>query len=861
MKKSISIILLTALLLQMFCVYTIAAASVDAHDFDVLAKKLTTLGVISSVTHEADDLITRAEFASAAVQLFNWDADGGEQVFYDVDETNPAFGAVYALYQIGAVSLPEDRNFSPNANITYAEAAKILVSMLGYSAQAEAMGDFPAGYLTLANNLNIGLNSHRGGIAYYDMLVAFENMTKIKIPVMHSVIEGSAAYETYAGRTLLSEYHRIYFDTGIVGAVGASNLYSRDTLSEDQAIIGDTIYYFEYDDMQELIGCEADYYYTEEDDRKTVVYAELADASAILDLPAADIAGYKDGIYTYYLENGRTAAAKIEPVPFVMYNGRTATGERQDLYTPAAGSVRLVDSDSNGFYDVIIIKDYKTYIVEAVDVQNSIIYGKYGSEHTLCFDASKGIDAKITTAAGTEVFVGVIGEWSVISALVSEDGKYVRAIVSFETVTGVIENTAEDSGKTTVEIGGVAYEVARNMEQSNITVPKPGTEAVCYLDYEGRIAAIASKEDAGYGYYVMLRYLQDPGLSADTKILVMNSDNEIEAYTLAESTRIDSIKYKTAREQYAALDRGINCGYIVRMRLADDVIYDIDTPYVSDREYEASSLSLYMSKTENLRYKSSGNLEDKFYISDNTFIVFEYPGETEWEDRFLIAPRSMLANDVVYAAVTAFAVGDTFTPQAVLFEANRATGTVEDRTIYVVTEKAKVLDAQDAETNMLSLESGSVSKTLYVDDECAAALGGINVGDVIRVDLYKDNYVLGNSIRKIYDYESDTVTDNSLATANTNSAIAIRVGYVYDKIDSYMSYAAVSDTSSIEAAEKLVTSIPGGMLKITKEQGRVAVQSASAADLKYYKAVGDDCSKILIKYQYRIPYELIIIEH
>ena len=65
MKKSISIILLTALLLQMFCVYTIAAASVDAHDFDVLAKKLTTLGVISSVTHEADDLVTRAEFASA----------------------------------------------------------------------------------------------------------------------------------------------------------------------------------------------------------------------------------------------------------------------------------------------------------------------------------------------------------------------------------------------------------------------------------------------------------------------------------------------------------------------------------------------------------------------------------------------------------------------------------------------------------------------------------------------------------------------------------------------------------------------------------------------------------------------------
>lgn len=414
MKKSIAIIVLIALILQSFGILAIASPNIDSKDFDRLAKKLTALGVISSVASEANDLVTRGEFISAAACLFNIDVTNGEQIFADVDNTNPAFGAVYAAYKTGVISLPEDKCFNPHANIKYAEAAKILVSMLGYNEKAIAMGGYPTGYLTLANNLKIGLNSYRDGISYYDMLVAFENMTEIKIPVMNSIEIDSVKYETEEGYTLLSEYHGIYLESGIVEGVGVSHIYGKDNLSSDRTQISGTEYYFNYADMYELIGCEADYYYTKDGSIKTVVYAELSDERDVLDIPAEDIIDFKDGVYTYYRENGKTDTANVVSVPFVMYNGKTASGKNKNMYKPLMGSVRLVKSKSGGAYDVVIIKEYKTYVVEAVDAQNSIIYGKYGTEKELCFDEAKDVDAKITTVSGKEVFTGVIGEWNIV---------------------------------------------------------------------------------------------------------------------------------------------------------------------------------------------------------------------------------------------------------------------------------------------------------------------------------------------------------------------------------------------------------------------------------------------------------------
>ena len=82
----------------------------------------------------------------------------------------------------------------------------------------------------------------------------------------------------------------------------------------------------------------------------------------------------------------------------------------------------------------------------------------------------------------------------------------------------------------------------------------------------------------------------------------------------------------------------------------------------------------------------------------------------------------------------------------------------------------------------------------------------------------------------------------------------------YDKIDTYISYTENTDKSKIETANKLVVSLPANIVKISKERDYVIAEAASNNDVKHYKAFSNNCSEIIVRYQYMVPQELIIIE-
>lgn len=850
MKKFISIFVLTAILLQSVLVF--ASDTQPVYDgFEALGNKLVAVGAISEVYGQADDLVTRGEFAQKTAELFNLNTSSGEQIYYDVDSSDSAYGAVYALYKSGAVSLSEDKRFNPNANITGAEAAKIIVTMLGYGEKAKAHGGYPSGYLYVASGLKISFEEYRGGISYMGMLQAFESIAEVNIPVMESIKEGYVSYETSADVTVLSEYHDVYCYEGVVEAVGVNSIYGNENLTSDKASIGGVVYYSEYD-LQDFIGCNVTYYYRDDSTKKTVVYAELVDENSVFDIDGRDIADYKNNVYTYYRENGKTDSVKVSAVPFVLYNGKTATGKNKNMYTPENGSVRLVDSDSDRVYDVIIIKDYKTVVVEAIDTQNSVVYGKGGVDDTIVFGEENDVDSKITTSNGKDIFMGVIGEWNVISALVSEDEKYVRAVVNTSSVSGRVEAVADDTDGVTITIDGADYEVL-----SSVEIPPVGTNVVCYFDFEGRIAAVSNKENTEYEYYVLMDCMLRPGMESETMIQIKGADNEVREYTLTENAKIDGTRMKTAAEQLAAIEKGLESGCIVRIKMTDGIIEDIDTPFVSSKESADSTISLYMEKTDQLLYKTTGNVEDKFYLTDSTFVVFEYPGLTD-EERYLITNRKMLTNDTRHT-VTAYAIGETYTPQVAVFEFSNSSGIVSTDSVYVVSDIRKAEDPTGNMENKLELMGYSSNTELYVDDQTIKDLGGIDVGDIIRFDPYKNNYVLSDFIRKVYDYSEDKVVDKTLADAKTTSS-AVRLGYAYNKIDSYLSYAAVDDIADIEDAEKAVTVLPSNIIRISKERDKVVVGNGSVSDIRGYKTFDSSCSRIFIKFRYRVPYECVIIE-
>lgn len=106
-----------------------------------------------------DAYATRAEMAQFAVNALNmagippYIEQGSE--FSDVFEGHWAFNAVMMAKNLGIINGNGDGTFLPGNFVTYDEAVKIVVEILGYKSEAEKRGGYPYGYASVAKLIGI----------------------------------------------------------------------------------------------------------------------------------------------------------------------------------------------------------------------------------------------------------------------------------------------------------------------------------------------------------------------------------------------------------------------------------------------------------------------------------------------------------------------------------------------------------------------------------------------------------------------------------------------------------------------------------------------------------------------------------
>lgn len=173
MKKLISLAILLAAVLTLALP---AAAFSDISDAETAqaAAVLQMMGVIDGVDEQRfapDGILTRAQFCKMAVLL---KGDGDQEplyrnrtIFPDVRSNHWARGYINLAVSTtigadaegkGGVRLIRgtgDGKFQPDRPITYAEAAAILLRLLGWS-DADAGMNWPQGYLSLASKVELG---------------------------------------------------------------------------------------------------------------------------------------------------------------------------------------------------------------------------------------------------------------------------------------------------------------------------------------------------------------------------------------------------------------------------------------------------------------------------------------------------------------------------------------------------------------------------------------------------------------------------------------------------------------------------------------------------------------------------------
>lgn len=605
MKKIIILIVAFLLLLHSSnCYAMFAGDDIIGTEYEEAVAVLNGYGIINGYednTFRPDDSMTRAEFSKVIYCLNGFNgmfADfGNHKVIYnDVTPEHWAFGYINTLSDFNIIGGYGDGNFGPEDAITYEQAIKVVVSMLGYDVVAQQNGGFPAGYINKASQLGLfkGINKKISGS---------ENATRGNIVLMlynaldvdrmiDTELSDNENWKLFKGETLEKnlEYGlNIKILQGQVIATPVSSLVGDQVLKDNQINISGVICEFnDGRDYSGLLGRRVVAVLNKgmvEDEYIIKSILPLSDKNRTFTLSSKDITDYSNYTYKYSIEDGKTKTLNIPRDISVVYNGvglNAFVAEDLEFFN---GTLTLLDSQNTGTYDVLFINTYKSYIVDEVDSVNNLITFKknrFEPEFTLSIkdddeykyfvSNKKNQENYITAENATLSSVPLVNEISkieegdIVSIFDSYDGKTTTLVVSNNVVSGKVETLYYDEGE--VVVNGNLYSLSKYSTKEWLVSKEDlelGKDVSFYIDAMGEIVAVNDTivKDEGDGetdekqevssQYVacVLDKLSTGALSSTIKIKVLRGN------VLRERKELETTS-KTADEKEAEEKNGVD---------------------------------------------------------------------------------------------------------------------------------------------------------------------------------------------------------------------------------------------------------------------------------------------------------------
>lgn len=655
---------------------SVAAFAVDFPDVESTAsyaqavQELSALDVISGYddgTFGPDKLVTRAEITKMIVDALaersSAEASTESTKFADVSADHWAKGYINQGVADGFIAGMSDTEFDPDANVTYVQAQKMLVSAIGYETYAQAQGGWPTGYKTYAASLDItkGISGITDSTELTRAQVAqmIDNAMDAPLCVIASWktewngsktpnLEVRDGKEGRAYETLFTEKHDAYKVYGRVTETSKTGSVDNDKVTfqvekadnfDDEEVKADSPV---SEDM--YIGdSKADNYlrtYSQaliqknDDDEFTILSIAAAAANKSVTVASEDFdenkstdealyffpAGTTKGSTKYQLDTTNGVTIYINGVE----SSKSIAELRDYLDKNETASVTLQKETETGStstsakYNTIMVSSYVTAIVdEVIDKTN---------ETSVNFDTySSGIQAKMTVNKdddnytysfkldGKDIEAKDLQQNDVLNIAYDttgsfRDSNFYDVIVTRNVVDGV-KCTSRNDTKGEYTIGGTKYKAAEGMDIDVET----STEYSLYLDHFGRIAK-ADENSVSKNYGVLKNIYKKAGGDYMAQIITKKGTEE---------------EYKVDSDNVTAYK-----SYLVKSD-ADGAVYD-STNKKTDAypkqvvEYSVSSSSnkitiknggVIAPTAADAEYKESGNKIGSVKMADSTVIL------------------------------------------------------------------------------------------------------------------------------------------------------------------------------------------------------------------------------------------------
>ena len=553
MKKIIAFILCLCLCLPVTAVF--------AGEYDNSIARVCGIGVMGNVADgdfRADDNITRAEFTAVALRLLGiFSSPQASTEFTDVPYEHWASGHIATASSLGFINGRGNGIFAPEDNVTYPEAVKILVCVLGRDVVMENQ-DYPQTFLAEAGKLGItkGVEYTNSPLTRAQVAALADNALDVR-PL--ELIYGTNNYES--SEYTLFEKLSLMKDTSVLsGILEQSAHFSLDFTPEFEKgfVVVDGIAFKTDKDYDSLIGQSVDVYYTQSGNVKTAVYiASKTDTNKIFVLPSDETYIADKKIY-YTDESGKEKTYNLSEDCAFLVNG-----DRLSLpgdFSLSLGDYTLVDNDGNKSIDTLIVKSAESYIVKSVSDENSAVYFDnnctYHGRGGFAFDYdNEDKEYVIEDKDGNEVSFDYIEPGDSVSFVGNTDDSFVTVIVNKETLSGKIDEMSESK----ITVSGKTVPIGKDNRGNYIFTPYIGMEGDFAIDAFGYcIGSFGSAPDKfTYGYIADATKVRGIGSSIKIKIVtgtepkrnvkVSNGDETVSYYLQNDDTTVytlaDTIRF------------------------------------------------------------------------------------------------------------------------------------------------------------------------------------------------------------------------------------------------------------------------------------------------------------------------------
>ena len=799
LTKKIIALILTVAMLSSVSVFAVQFPDVDEKNPNEEAiNVLSSLGIIKGYEDGKflpDKEVTRAELTSLLMRLQNLSLTGvpvEDSGYYDVANTHWAVYDIKTASNMGIIKGFGDGTFGPEAPVTFEQAVKMLVAMLGYESQAIIKGGWPNGYMAQGRELGLLKKAEMTQTdAAPRKIIAQILYNSLAVDLMAKVISSSAEEENYEikkGHNIMTEYLNIERVEGKVTANYTTRLdsFASTTLEDEIEIevnnVPRNFKVGEYKDAVNMVGLNVVAFVKYDDN---YVYQEIKHIMTKGEVKEVKIAAKDiENFTTSELEikrgsNLKNISYKIGSNPVMIYNGKYIDWNHafnNNLAQPDIGSVTIIDS-GNG-YDLIKVESYKNYVVKNVDTSNNKVYIETSATLEpitfLTVPVKDIFNYQITIKKGTSnLSLSSLKKGNVISVKqsdVSQTGvKIIEILVSDTKKSGKVTGVDEDYYTISSNKYLISPSFKNTTKAAEIVYNYNGTY---YIDAFGDIAY--TEASAGttykYGYYVSSATSLKAGETVGIVKLYDASSKTFKSMQLAEKVIVDG-QQKTDHDAVLTLI-DVAAGYLAATPKdanylsaqpikytanSSNMITEINTVNnIDDAKFTAGDyvdLAKYNSTNKIFTGTNQSGASVNIKIDSKT-VVFYIPANRGSDSEYSIKTSSFFRNTGEYKIEVVEMNSSNIASTLLVYDSNLDSDVHYLSPMFVVTDIRDVFVNEQNKTKLIGydFQTGNSAEYLVPNKSYIQGIGSGSV-DVEKGDLIRfGTDIKGEINNKVYIY-------------------------------------------------------------------------------------------------------------